>query len=102
MNTKRKIALFERVGSPDWKSCWWADVDQSDDDADEGQPDGYVRISPYVEVEFAPLPQGPVIEKQLEVLARAEQKIREEFQQQLNKLNDTRQKLLALSFQPAA
>jgi hypothetical protein len=101
-SNKRKVALFQRVGSDSWFSVWYADVEQSDDDADESQPDGYVRISQYVVVEFPPLEGDVVVEKQLQQLDRAEQEARVELQQKLNQINDVRQKLLALTFRPAA
>jgi len=102
---KQKIALFQRIDPSDWDrdryTCWTGHFDD-DKDCDECIPDGYVRVTPYIDVEFPALDQGPIVEKQLEKLAEAEQRIRAEFQQRLNSIAETKAKLLALSYVPAA
>lgn len=99
---KQKVALFERVGSFGYLTCWAFDPKLPDEEADARMPDGYVRLSPWLEIEFPSLDDSAVIESQLKQLDKAEQKAREELQQRLNAINDTRQKILALSFKPAA
>lgn len=101
MNTKKRIALFQSVTDPDWTPVFWAHADQSDEKADESQPDGYVRVSPYMDVEFTALAQEGVIEKQLAQLDKAELAVREEMQRRLDQISDIRQRLLALTFQAA-
>lgn len=93
---KKLVALFQSVGISDWTTVWWAQPGKTDDEADASQPDGYVRISPYIEIEFPALSQDTVVEKQLGQLAKAEAKLRTEFQTSLNNISDLRQKLLAL------
>lgn len=106
MNTiTQKIALFQRISPCDWdrdRYTVWTGSFETDKDCDECQPDGYVRVTPYVEQIFPALDQGPIIEKKLEKLAEAEQRIREEFQKKLDSIADAKSQLLALSFQPAA
>lgn len=63
---------------------------------------GFVRISEYVEVEFPPLSSGEVVQKQLEILDKAEGELRSKFQQALAGIQQSRQELLALTYQPAA
>jgi hypothetical protein len=99
--TKRKVALFQRIGCGDYLTTWCTAPDRPDDDADETIPDGYVRLSPWIEIEFPSLDTGDVINAQLAQLDKAEQKAREELQQRLNAINDTRKRILALSFNPA-
>lgn len=101
---KKKVAVFQQVndGTWLWQPVFWANPDQTDEEADERQPDGYVRLSPYIEIEFQEIDQGTVVEKQLEQLANAENEAREELQRKLSRINEARQNLLALSYKPAA
>ena len=99
---KRKVALFQRIGDLDWTTVWCAGSEQSDDEADDDQPEGWVRVSQYITVDFPEANQDTVIEKQLAQLDKAEQRAREELQQRLNQIQDVRQKLLSLTFKPAA
>jgi hypothetical protein len=62
---------------------------------------GYVRISEFVEVEFAPLTDGSVVEKQLAALDKAESELRTKFQFALNGLEQQRQELRAIAHKPA-
>jgi len=98
---KQKIALFQRIEPDAWSreryTCWTVYFDE-DENNDDCIPDGYVRVTPYIDVEFPALDQGPIVEKQLEKLAEAEQRIRAEFQQKLNSIAETKAKLLALSY----
>lgn len=98
---KRKVALFQRIGWVDHRCTWSSEAGTSDEYSDETVPDGYVRLSPWIEIEFPSLDTGDVIQAQLAQLDKAEQIAREELQQRLNEINDTRQKILALSFNPA-
>jgi hypothetical protein len=100
--TKQKVALFQRVGDYSYLTIRNFPLDLSDEDADRCVSDGHVRLSPWLEIEFPSLDTDDVINAQLAQLDKAEQRAREELQQRLNAINDTRQKLLALSFQPAA
>jgi len=99
--TKQKVALFQRVGDYSYLATRNFSLDLSDEDADSCVSDGYVRLSPWIEIEFPSLDTGDVIQAQLAQLDKAEQKAREELQQRLNAINDTRQRILALSFNPA-
>lgn len=62
---------------------------------------GYVRLSEYVEVTFPALKQEEIAGKLLGALDIKEQKIRENFQKELDALNETRQNLLALTLKPS-
>ncbi|MBX6381475.1 MAG: hypothetical protein IRZ07_00670 [Microbispora sp.] len=99
---KRKVALFQRIGWVDHRCTWSSEAGTSDEDSDETIPDGYVRLSPWLEIEFPTLGSDDVINAQLAQLDKAEQKAREELQQKLNAIDDTRRKILALAFNPAA
>lgn len=99
---KQKVALFQRVGDLSYLTTWAFDTKVSDESADTRVPDGYVRLSPWLEIEFPSLDDSAVIDSQLKQLDKAEQKAREELQHRLNAINDARQKILALTFKPAA
>lgn len=100
--TKQKVALFQRVGDYSYLTTRNFSLDLSDEDADRRVADGHVRLSPWLEIEFPSLDDDDVINAQLAQLDKAEQRAREELQQRLNAINDTRQKILALSFKPDA
>jgi hypothetical protein len=99
--TKQKVALFQRIGDYSYLTTRNFSLDLPDEDADSCVSDGYVRLSPWIEIEFPSLDTGDVIKAQLAQLDKAEQKAREELQQRLNVINDTRKRILALSFKPA-
>lgn len=61
----------------------------------------YARVSEYVEVEFPPLAAEAVVKSQLDGLDRAEQELRNQFQQKLDAINNRRAELQALTFVPA-
>lgn len=96
MNT-RQVALFQRVGSPDWLTTWCARQDLTEREADDRIPDGYVRISPWLEIKFPALEQGAIIEKQLSQLDKAEANARAKLQSRLSTISDMRASLLALT-----
>lgn len=60
---------------------------------------GYVRVSEVVEVEFVPLKDDAVVEKQLAVLDKAESELRTKFQAALNGIEQQRQELRAITYQ---
>lgn len=99
---KQKVALFQRVGTSTWTTVFGFRPDKTDAEADDTVPNGYVRISPWLEIDFPELDDGTIVAKQLEQLDKAEQAAREELQQRLNQINDARQQLLALTVKPAA
>lgn len=82
-----KIALYRTaIGSHSWvwaREC----ISASSDD---------VQVSEAVEVEFPPLSDDVVIAAQLKALDTQEAAIRKNFQIELNKLNDERQRIQAL------
>lgn len=100
--TKQKVALFQRVGDYSYLATRNFSLDLSDEDADSCVSDGYVRLSPWLVIDFPSLESDEIVNSQLAQLDKAEQRAREELQQRLNAINDTRQKILALSFKPAA
>ena len=61
---------------------------------------GHVRISDPVDVDFPQLSDEVVIAAQLNALDVHEREIRLDFQRALNRLNDERAKLRALTVQP--
>jgi hypothetical protein len=62
---------------------------------------GYIRTTDFVEVDFVPLTDGSVVEKQLAVLDKAESELRTKFQAALNGLDQQRQELRAIAHKPA-
>lgn len=62
---------------------------------------GYVRISEFAEVEFVPLKDDSIVEKQLAVLDKAESELRTKFQAALNGIEQQRQELRAITYTPA-
>jgi hypothetical protein len=62
----------------------------------------YTQTSEYVDVEFPPLPTEVIVEGQLKQLDEAEKDLRNQFQQKLNELAETRAKLLSLSHETQA
>jgi hypothetical protein len=63
---------------------------------------GYIRLSEFVEVQFARRVGEDVIAEQLASLDRAEQQVRERFQEALNEINARRADIQQLPFIPAA
>lgn len=61
----------------------------------------YVRMSEWVEVEFAPLPPEETVPAELGIIAKAEVELRNRFQVALDDLLVRRANLLALTHQPA-
>lgn len=60
---------------------------------------GYVRISDFVEVEFPPLKDEAIVEKQIASLDKAESELRAKFQAALNGIEQQRQELRAITYQ---
>jgi len=89
-----KIALFKRLGDhsyetikgPEWEGIGF---------------DEYIRISEYIEVEFPPLADDSIVEKQLAALDKAEQQLRNKFQEALNGIERHREELRAITYQAA-
>ena len=57
----------------------------------------YVRVSDYVEAQFAPLKDDAVIQGALRALDAAELQVREELQRKLDQINDQRNQLKAIT-----
>lgn len=71
------------------------------DGADYERVCGYVRISEFVEVEFPPLKDQVIVEKQIAALDKAETELRTKFQAALNGIEQQRQELRAITYTPA-
>jgi hypothetical protein len=61
----------------------------------------YIRLTEFVEIELKPLATEAVVNKQLTALDEAEAQLRTQFQDKLAGLNERRQELRALTFQPS-
>lgn len=87
-----KLAKFKRLGEHSYETITeeWAD----------GCRD-YVRLSEYVEVEFPPLRDEAIVERQLEALDRTENALRTQFQQALSGIEQQRAELRAITYTPA-
>lgn len=83
----RKIALF--------KSSSGTLIEAGD--FFEDYPD-YVRISEYKEIEFTPLSQSAIIEKQCEALDKQEQSVMAEYENKLTDIRRRKAELLAITF----
>ena len=85
-----KLAQFRSIGERSYESVLeeWADGSSS-----------YVRISEFVEVEFPPLHNDEVVQRQLDGLDRVEQALREKFQEALGGLERQRAELRAITYQ---
>lgn len=83
----RKIALFKTS----YGSILEAG-DYFDDHTD------YVRISEYKEIEFTPLSQYAIIEKQCEALDKQEQSVMAEYENKLTDIRRRKSELLAITF----
>jgi hypothetical protein len=92
-----KIALYKMMYGDGAYSLQHVAVYREPDIVEDAKT---VRISEPVEVEFPPLSEQVVIEKQLKAIDAKEREIRERFQRALDVLNDDRQKLQALTVQP--
>lgn len=93
---KIKIAVFKDI---DPSSC--LNGYESIGGAERESYSSDVRISEYVEVEFAKLQDEIVIDKYIDALDRAERKARVDFQKKLDEIMTQRSTLLALAHKPA-
>lgn len=98
-----KVALFQRIvgSSYEYTTVMSFASTIKDEDADRFIPGGYVRLSPWLNIDFPSLDTETVIDSQMKQLDKAEQEIREQFQERLNTINDTRQRIRALAFKPS-
>ena len=60
---------------------------------------GYVRLTEFIDVNFVPLQSGEVVEKQVAALDVAETELRNKFQAALNKIEQRREELRAITYQ---
>lgn len=91
MKTKQKIAIFRNI-----EHGYESILDGQFDSFEE-----YVRLSEFVEVEFQPLTGDEFVQKQLSALDKAESALRAQFQIALNGIEQQRQELRAITYQPA-
>lgn len=89
-----RIAKFKRLcGEYDYETI-----------LDEGHTlatcDDYVQITEWAEVEFRPLHDDAIVEKQLNALDKAESALRGKFQAALNTIEQKRQELRAITYVP--
>jgi len=84
---KVKVALYELYGGKP-EVCQTNDYRDGDSD--------YLRVSESLEIEIELQPDEIIIPKKLERIDAAADKVREEAQKKLNRLEEERAKLLAL------
>ena len=90
-----KIAKFKEI-KHEYESIWEQPMWRPESERDSYQPEGYVRITEWVEVELPPLKGDDVIQVQLEAIDKLEQTTRIKFQEELDRIKELRAQLLAL------
>lgn len=98
LGKKIKIAVFRNIEP----SSGLNGYESIDSEAYEKYARDNVRISEYIEVEFAPLQDEIVVDGYIAALDRSEREVRMEFQRKLDAIATQRANLLALTHKPAA
>jgi hypothetical protein len=85
------VAVFTRVDGS-WNTVWHSDTLEED-----YCPSGYVRISEWQAVEFAPMGRGEVVAKQVQVLDEMRAAVVDEFTNKLATIDARKRELLAIT-----
>lgn len=92
METKRKLAVFKSLRHGHESVC--GEIFDTFED--------YARLTEFVEIDFPPLRNEEVVQKQLDALDRAEGELRNKFQEALSGIERQREELRAITYTPAA
>ena len=89
-----KVAKFKRLGEGAFETI-------IDEESPLATLDCYVRLTEWVDVEFRPLRDEAIVEKQLNALEKAEAELRTKFELALGEIERQRQELRAITYVPA-
>ena len=105
---RRQIALYANLTIDDYVAVWevrYSDVDEHYERLPNGEVreqsvNGWVRISAPIEVNFTSVDNDTIIRNAVLSLDQEERKVREELNRKITEIQERKQQLLALAYQP--
>lgn len=95
---KARVAMFQRGADSTWRTVFARGLDA--EEGDDWTIEPYIRISEWVDVDFAERRAEDIIPQQIAALDRKAEEVKAEFTRKLQEIAQARASLLAITHQP--